>query len=113
MSFSLVYLLHHAGFHLWEFIRDWYWRSYLRASDWTLTVLERFDQTFALRITLRNFGKPMYGDRSALGYILGFFFRAFRIIAAFALYAILIAFALALYILWALVPLFAIYLGIR
>lgn len=113
MSFSLVYLAHHFFFHLWEFIRDWYWRSYLRASDWTLAVLEHFDQTFALRITLRNFGKPMYGDRSALGYILGFIFRSLRIAAGFAFYAILIAFAVCLYILWALIPLFAIYLGIR
>ena len=113
MSFSLVYLLHHFFFHIWEFVRDWYWRGYLRASDWTLAALERFDQTLALRITLRNFGKPMYGDRSVLGYLLGFIFRTFRIGIALLLYAILIATALLLYILWALVPLFAIYLGIK
>ena len=104
MSFSIVYLLHQFFWRIWAFIRDWYVGGFRRVAHATISTLERLDHIFALVITLRHFGEPLYGDRTIIGYILGFMFRTFRALIATILYLLVVAAGIAAYLFWALIP---------
>lgn len=74
-----------------------------------IDFLVELDRIIAFRITLRYFGKPLFQDRSIVGYILGFFFRSFRLLFGGLFYIVVIVIAVAFCILWALVPVFIVY----
>jgi len=74
-----------------------------------LSFLERLDRYFAWKITAKNLFKPLFKDYSFLGYILGFFFRIFRLLAAGLVYAGVFVVAILLGALWAVFPLFVVY----
>lgn len=101
MSFSLVYLVNRFFYQIAEFLRHWYWDGFLWFSRQTLNFLEILDRRLALKITLRNFFKPLYQDYTAVGYILGVFFRFWRSLIGFAVYSTVSVVALSLYLLWA------------
>lgn len=109
MSFSLIYLAQRALFRIWEFIRDWYGGVFRIMAHRTIAVLESFDRTFALKVTLRHFFEPLYGDRTMIGYMLGIPFRLARVILAALIYCFVVALALFLYALWALAPFFILF----
>lgn len=106
MSFSLVYLANRFFYRVYEFLRHWYVGSFWAIARRTLAILERLDRTFALRVTVRYFLKPLYQDYSILGYILGFFFRTGRLLAGGIVYLVIIAAAAAVYLFWAGLPLY-------
>lgn len=93
------------------FFVDWYAGAFYRIGGWTIAILETLDRRWAFVITLKNIFKPLYGDRSFIGGILGFFFRTLRLLIAGILYALIIVVAAAVYIGWALVPLYIIKKG--
>ena len=106
MSFSLVYLLQRFVFRVWQFVRDWYRGGFRVISHAAIRTLESLDRTIALRVTLRHFFEPLYGDRTTIGYTLGIPFRLARVLIALALYLFIFAFALFVFVLWALLPFF-------
>jgi len=111
MDFSLVYLAGRFLYRIREFIFDWYVGSFRRVSHAAVSFLERLDQGIAWRITLRNLFQPMYQDRSIIGRILGLFFRSGRLSIGSIIYAVIIVIALAIYILWDLIPIYIIWFG--
>jgi hypothetical protein len=64
---------------------------------------------FAVRINFHYLFHPLYQDYTFVGRILGFFFRSTRIGIGAVIYAVVIIVGVALYFLWILLPLFAIY----
>lgn len=108
MSFALVYLIQRFFYRLGEFLRHWYIVSFFDISHAAINFLERLDQLFALRVTFRNWLKPLYQDYTTLGYILGFFFRTGRVIAGGLVYAAVIVIAAGIYLAWAAVPIYII-----
>ena len=104
LSFSLAYLVHRFLYRICEFLSHWYVGGFLAIARRTLTILERLDQTLALWVTVRYLFKPLYQDYSAIGYILGFIFRATRLCVGGAVYLVIVAIAAALYLGWALLP---------
>ncbi len=111
MSFSLLYALHQLFYRLWMFFYDWYVGAFYHIGAGTITVLETLDRRWAFAVTLKNIFKPLYGDNSLIGGVLGFFFRALRLIIAGSLYGVIIIIALAVYGGWALVPVYIIKKG--
>lgn len=111
MSFSLVYLVHRFFYRIYDFLRHWYVGGFLAIARRTLAILERLDRTFALRITLRYFLKPLYQDYSILGYVLGFFFRTGRLLAGGVVYLAVVAIAAAVYLFWAGLPFYIVAKG--
>lgn len=109
MEISLIYLIKHLGQRIVEFFRHWYLNGFLKASDISLTILERLDRTFALRISIRYLFSPLYQDYSFIGYMWGFIFRAIRIILASVVYSIFVLFSFVLFVVWTLIPIFIIY----
>ena len=76
------YLLQAFIERLWRFVGHWYIHSFMYVFGKLINVLGELDKTFALRITLRNWKKPLYQDYTILGFILGFILRTVRIFVA-------------------------------
>ena len=104
MSFSLLYLLNRCIVRIGMFLRDWYVGGFKVIGHATFSLLASLDQTLALFVTLRMFWKPLYGDHTIIGHILGIIFRIFRILIACALYLAIIGAGILAYAAWALAP---------
>lgn len=104
MGAALLYVARRAAYRLAEFFRHWYVKSARIYFNFVLDRLERLDYFFAWRITARHLFDPLYRDYSLVGYVLGFFFRSFRLLVASAVYVLGAAFAFACYVVWLLLP---------
>lgn len=104
MNFFATYLLGRLLFRIKEFAMHWYYGAFLNVTNHTLNFLGSLDETIALRITLRNFFRPLYGDWSPVGRILGIVFRSGRVVIGIAIYPVIIAVAMLIYAAWAAIP---------
>ncbi len=111
MSFSLVFLLNRFFYRIYDFIRNWYVGGFIWFARNTFNFLESLDRIFAVRITFRYWLKPLYQDYSIIGYILGFFLRTGRLLVGGLVHLFFLAIAIALYLIWAAIPIFIIYKG--
>lgn len=112
MNNAVVYLFIRLAGDIGNAVRHWYGDSFVKVWEAAVNILERLDAQLALRITLRYFFRPLYGDASIPGRIFGFFLRTARIVIAVFLYLIVIIAAVFSYLIFALLPLFIIYLGL-
>lgn len=112
MSFSLVYLVGRLFYRIQAFLFDWYVGGFRRISHATLRILERFDEYFALRITLQHFFEPLYQDHTLIGHALGLIFRCARAVGGIVFYAGIVAGAIIVYLAWAAIPLYIVYRGL-
>ncbi len=71
-----------------------------------IDTLESLDRYWAVKINLRYIFRPLYQDSGFIARILGFIFRTIRISLALVIYAVLIIVSLALYLIWALIPIY-------
>ncbi len=90
------------------FIKDWYPNTFFKFWNFLLNTLKKLDKTFAIKITIRHWLKPLYQDATIIGYILGFVFRTIRIILAVLIYLTIFIIVMFLYLIWAAVPIFLI-----
>lgn len=104
MNFSLVYLANRFFYRLFDFFHHWYADGSRVFLNYFVSFLERLDQRFAVKITLRYFFQPLYGDYTIMGRILGLIFRSARILIGSAVYLFFSAIFLVIYFLWLLVP---------
>jgi hypothetical protein len=104
MGFAPIYLLNRFVFRLSDFLRHWYINGSRVFASILLSFLERLDHSLALQVSVHYFFRPLYGDYSVIGRILGVIFRTFRIILALVIYAIVLAIALLLYLIWLVIP---------
>ena len=74
-----------------------------------LGTLRSLDRAIALTITLRYFFQPLYGDYTTVGYLLGITFRSIRVLFGALLYFTIFVVALALYLVWAAIPVYLVY----
>jgi hypothetical protein len=107
--FAVTYIFYRAFHRFTEFFHHWYVRSFILWTHGVLTLLENLDQTFAVAITWRHFGEPLYQDRSIVGYVLGFIFRSARILIGGAIYTVIIVAAALLYLGWCAVLPYVVY----
>ncbi len=94
---------------IWSFLQHWYVNSFRHISHASLSLLERLDRIFAVKITLRHLFEPLYQDYTVLGFILGFIFRSISVLIGSALYLLIFTIATVLYLAWAAIPLFVCY----
>jgi hypothetical protein len=104
-----LYLLSRVIFRLKEFVHFWYIGSFFIYNHYVFSLLEKIDRVLAFKITLHHIFHPLYGDRTILGYILGFIFRSGRIIIGGIVYALIIVLATIVFIIWLAIPLFIVY----
>lgn len=106
MNFFATYLVGRFFFRIKEFVDHWYRGGFHAVMHYVLTFLEAMDETLALRVTLKHFFQPLYGDYTVPGRALGFVFRAGRVFLGIIIYPIVICGAFVVYLAWALVPLY-------
>jgi len=98
------YIAEQAAMWVIDFFRHWYaggLRGFLKTFIKLISVIDR---VLALRVSVKNIFTPMYQDRSAMGYVMGFLFRTIRIVTALVLYAVIGTVFAAAYIVWSLIP---------
>lgn len=113
MSFAPLYLLNRLFFRLSDFFHHWYLDGSRTILHHFVSVFESLDRTFALRITLRYFWRPLYGDYSVVGHIFGFFFRSARLLIGGVIYLALAIVMLALYLIWLALPFLILFFAYR
>lgn len=113
MNFSLAYLANRFFCRLFDFFHHWYADGSRVFFNYFISRLERMDQTFAVRVTLRYFFQPLYKDYTIVGRILGVVFRSARLLIGAAVYlAAALVFA-ACYLIWLSVPILLIFSAVR
>ncbi|MBI4993837.1 hypothetical protein HZC33_02700 [Candidatus Wolfebacteria bacterium] len=105
----IIYLLKRFVFRVKEFLRHWYINSFFVWSHFIISIFEKLDKAFALKITWRHFFEPLYQDRTFLGYFLGFIFRSGRLILGILVYLPLFFLAVLSYLIWLIIPFYIIY----
>ena len=113
MSFAPLYILNRFFFRLADFFHHWYIGGSRNLLQGFVAFFENLDRTFALRITLRYFWKPLYGDYTIVGHILGFFFRSGRILLGSVVYLFFAACMLCIYIAWLALPFAILFMSYR
>ena len=104
-QFALTYLIGRLGYRISAFVSHWYWDGLRSVARRAINTLEILDRAIALRVTLRHFFEPLYGDHTVLGHILGLVMRSARVVAGVLIYPVVIAAAAAAYVVWAAAPL--------
>ncbi|RJQ29774.1 hypothetical protein C4571_00670 [Candidatus Parcubacteria bacterium] len=105
MNSALVYLVYRFFYRLGDFFHHWYADASRVILHRYVLLLEQLDRTFALRVTLKYFFQPLYKDYTVVGRILGIIFRSGRVLIGLAVYAVLTAILIVIYLVWLLVPL--------
>ncbi|OGY62053.1 MAG: hypothetical protein A3H06_02475 [Candidatus Colwellbacteria bacterium RIFCSPLOWO2_12_FULL_44_13] len=109
MNFAIGYCLYRAGYECVVFVKRWYGEGLRTIVQKCIAILERLDQTLALKITAKNLIEPLYKDKTFLGYLLGFVLRAGRIIVSVIIYSGVAAVGSIVCFLWLALPLFIVY----
>ena len=66
--------------------------------------MEEADRSLAVKITAQHFFRPLYGDYSPVGRVVGVIFRAGRIVIGLVVYAVIAVLFLLFYLAWLAVP---------
>jgi len=93
-----------------RFFYDWYVAFSLGFLKQFLSFANTIEGILAVREMARRIFQPLYQDYDVAGYILGFFFRIFRIIIGVIIHLIVFLFFLILYFIWVLLPPFVVYM---
>jgi hypothetical protein len=104
MNFALIYLIHRFFYRLFDFFHHWYIDGSRHFAHVFISFLERLDEVFAVKITLKYFFHPLYGDYTIVGRVLGIIFRSFRILIGGAVYVLAGLVFLVIYLGWLAVP---------
>jgi hypothetical protein len=104
MTQAFLYLAKRFVYRILDFLRHWYVKSIRYYSNFCLDFFERLDRFFAWKITAQNIFKPLYGDYSLVGYVMGFLFRSARLLGTSIVYLFLFLISVVLYLIWVLVP---------
>ena len=101
---ALIYLGQRFIYRVVGFLYHWYVAGTRAYWHGVVELFERMDHTLAWNITRKHLFKPLYGDYSVVGYILGFIFRIGRLCGASIVYIILFLILAGAYIIWLLIP---------
>lgn len=97
---------------VWGSMRNFVWRWYV---TWTLdfwsevvSVMSTLDRTLGVGVNARMITKPLFGDYSFIGKIIGPIFRCMRVCTGGIVYAVLWCGAGAIWLAWCAIPVYLI-----
>jgi hypothetical protein len=103
------FLLSESAYRLFLFFDRWYrcWS----VSYWSrvLDLVESLDRTFAVRVHIRYWLVPLFGDYTVVGRIIAFPVRTFFIVFGSILYLAVFAIAFLLWSIWVLIPFYILF----
>lgn len=91
-----------------NFFYGWYIDDTRNFWHWFVSYIKILDRDIGLVGNLQNWTKPLYGDYSYAGIIIGPILRTFRIFLGIAFYAAAAFFSLAVYLFWIILPIMAV-----
>ncbi|MDP3963180.1 MAG: hypothetical protein Q8Q39_01650 [bacterium] len=103
---AIVYIFNTIIRKIFGFFYHWYTEGSRGYWQFVMEYLTEIDRFISLRIMLANWYKPLYGDYSRAGRLIGIPIRLFRITVGIAFYAIALAMFAAAYALYVALPLF-------
>jgi hypothetical protein len=106
---AFSYAISRLFFHVTLSLRHWYYDSFFLYVHFGVGLFRRMDRHLAFVLTLRHFFEPLYQDYSVIGYVFGFVFRTLRLMLGAAIYLVLIPPFIALFIAWALIPVWVVF----
>lgn len=113
MTRFIFYIFDSFFNEIFDFFRHWYKNGFIRISQTAVSVLNFLDRYLAVRVSLNNLLRPLYQDRSVIGYSLGFIFRLIRIVLGAIIYlAVILAFS-AVYLIWAAFPIYVVLRAVK
>lgn len=101
---AFVYLGKRFFYRILDFLRHWYVKSMRMYWNYVINKLERLDLVLAWKITLKNLFQPLYRDFSIIGRVLGFIFRASRLLVGGFVYIVVFFVAIGIYVVWIGIP---------
>ena len=104
MDFSLIYLVNRFFYRVFDFFHHWYVYGSRMFGRKFIGALTELDKTFAVKVTLEHFFEPLYKDYSVIGRIMGIVGRTIRAGVGMLFYLVILAIAVALYIIWLGIP---------
>ena len=104
MDFAPVYLVQRLLYRAVDFFHHWYVDGSRAIAHKFINTLETADQSFAVKITLRHFFEPLYGDYSPVGRVVGTIFRTGRVIIGGVFYLLITIFFALVYLVWIFIP---------
>ena len=105
----MIFLIDRLIFRISNFLRHWYVLSFKIYTNFVISIFEKMDKVFALKITYKNIFSPLYSDRSVFGYFFGFVFRVVRLFVGGITYTFTAIITVLIYLVWAAIPLFIMY----
>ncbi len=96
-------------YRIFDFFRFWYWDSLFSYWGFVFRIFNYLERTIAFRITLRYFFRPLYGDYTVIGRVLGITFRSLRVVLGFVFYLLFFCVFAVPYIAWDALPIYLIY----
>jgi len=106
MTSFIFYIIDAFFSQIFDFFRYWYKNGFIQIGQTAVSVLNNLDRYFAVKVSIKNLFEPLYQDRSAIGYVLGFVFRLIRIILGAIIYLAVILFFSLVYLIWAAFPIY-------
>jgi hypothetical protein len=97
---------------IWEFLYFpiwWYSQGWLRFGKSLLSFLVWQNASLGVGIWLKNIFVPMYGQTDFSGRLISFFIRLVQVIFRGILISLIFILCLALFFVWALIPLLVVY----
>lgn len=104
----LLYLFERLIFRVGNFFHHWYRDGVKAIANYTVSFFAGLDRGFALRINVRYFFEPLYGDYTITGRIIGFLFRSIRVLLGLVAYIFSGILFLIAAVIWFLLPPFLI-----
>ena len=113
MDFAPVYLVQRFFYRLADLFHHWYVDGSRAIGHRFIATLEEADRSLAVKITIQYLFRPLYGDYTLVGRILGIIFRTARILIGAAIYAVIALLFLLFYLAWLAAPVVIIFYATR
>lgn len=97
---GMAYLFSRPVYRTALFFRRWYVEASRSYWVWIAELFRRIDRRLALKINIRFWFQPLYGDYTALGKLIGPVFRTGRITGALAFYGLFFSFSFLFWLCW-------------
>lgn len=104
MDFAPIYLVQRFFYRAVDFFHHWYVDGSRAIGHRFIAAMEEADRSLAVKITAQHFFRPLYGDYSPVGRVVGVIFRAGRIVIGLVVYAVIAVLFLLFYLAWLAVP---------
>jgi hypothetical protein len=105
----ITYLINRLILRVTYFLKHWYINSFQLLSSILLTILQELDRYLVCQYAAKNIFQPLLQKNTFINYILALTINITRLFLSIIIYSIIIILFFTTYLLWAIIPIFAVY----